>query len=689
MVDEKNFEAELEKELHPEEAQDSVESMNFSGEYTTFKKEQLSTNHNLYEKLCNFSEKIFTMKLAQKDMDSINSYLILAHINATAGGAASLAVLLGLLTIILGLFATFFLGSLMLFILSAVAGIGVMYYFWQMPKLIFKTWRAKASDQLVLAIMYLNIYVEHTSNLEQAVYFTAKHISAPLSLDFMKILWDVEVKKFPSITEALALYAETWAEENGEFVEALHLIESSFYETENAKRIKILEKSVEVILQGTEEHMMHYTHNLQSPVQAVHMLGIVLPVMGMVMLPMVSAFMGASVTWQQLFLMYNIILPVLVYYISKNILLLRPAGTNQTDLYINLQKTQDKATYIGKHRIPVSPAFFAAGVFSLIAAAPLFWFSRVFILTGRDYTDAMFSSSSLYMSLILITAIAISFGAYYYLGISSLLKAKREIAEMEKEFASAIFQLGNRISENIPTEIAFAKIVEVMPESKISNLFRQIDMNIRQRGMSLEQAIFDEKAGAAMNYPSSLIQSVMHIIVEGSKKSPLVVANSLTKISQYIMSVHKVEERLKDLLADTVASMSMQVKMFIPLITGIVVGLSVLTTNILRRLTLQFETVNAGDLASAGVGGGLITSIFQTEYMIPPPIFQFIVGLYLVQVTFVLSYLLGGIINGSDSIENNYALSKNLITSVITYLIVAIFCVLIFGSLTGSIVGAI
>jgi len=125
------------------------------------------------------------------------------------------------------------------------------------------------------------------------------------------------------------------------------------------------------------------------------------------------------------------------------------------------------------------------------------------------------------------------------------------------------------------------------------------------------------------------------------------------------------------------------------LISGIVVGLAVLTTNILRKLTTQFDTVNSGDLASAGVGGGLINSIFQTESMLPPPIFQFMVGVYLIQVTFILSYLLGGIINGSDDIENKYMLSKNLITSVITYVIVAIFCVLIFGSLTGSIVGAI
>lgn len=687
MVDEKEIEARLRKELDPNDKTEIP--INFSNEYNIFKKEQLAKSHTLYEKLCNFAQKTLTLKLSQKNYESMQTYLTLAHMNATASGAAALAIILGIITILAGFLLALITGNILLLILFLAASGGIMYYFWKLPKLIFSSWRAKASDQLVLAIMYLNIYVEHTSNLEKAVYFTAKHISAPLSLDFMKILWDVEVKRFSSISDALELYARTWENENKSFVEALHLIESAFYETDEEQRLRVLDKSIEVILDGTQEHMMHYTHNLQSPVQTIHMLGIVLPVMGLVMLPMVSAFMGASVNWRILFILYNIALPFLVYYVAKNILLLRPAGTNQTDLYVNLKKVKSKETYIGKYKIPVSPKVSAIILFLLISSPAMFWFSKVALLSGEELKIALFSSISLYLSMVFVVAIGVALADYYYFKVSSLIKYKREITDMEQEFASAIFQLGNRINENIPTEVAFAKIVDVMPESRISNLFKAIDYNIRERGMSLEQAIFDERYGAATNYPSSLIQSIMHIIVEGSKKSPQTVAKSLSKVSKYIVAVHKVDERLKDLLADTVSSMSMQVKMFIPLISGIVVGLAVLTTNILRKLTTQFETMNAQDLTSAGVGGGLISSIFQTEFMLPPPIFQAIVGIYLLQVTFILSYLLGGIINGSDDVENNYILSKNLITSTITYLIVAIACVLLFSALTGSIVGAI
>ena len=56
------------------------------------------------------------------------------------------------------------------------------------------TWRMKASNQMVQSIFYIVTYMRHTSNLERAIEFAANHLEAPLSLDFRKILWDVETE---------------------------------------------------------------------------------------------------------------------------------------------------------------------------------------------------------------------------------------------------------------------------------------------------------------------------------------------------------------------------------------------------------------------------------------------------------------------------------------------------------------
>src|SRR3989338_4256917 len=56
--------------------------------------------------------------------------------------------------------------------------------------------RLRASNQMVMCILYIVMYMRHTSNLEHAVKFAGEHISAPLSLDLRKVVWDVETNRF-------------------------------------------------------------------------------------------------------------------------------------------------------------------------------------------------------------------------------------------------------------------------------------------------------------------------------------------------------------------------------------------------------------------------------------------------------------------------------------------------------------
>ncbi len=690
-MDMDKYRKKLEKELHPEDMQPDI-SNSYSDAYKNFKKDQISAAHGFYEKACAFSEKVLHVTTKPKDEETLKTQMELAHINVTPAGVYSFAVLAGLLVILGSVVVGLLLTNLMLSIIGIFGSVIVIFYLIGFPTQLYKEWRTKAADQLVLAILYLSIYIENTSNLEHAVYFASKHLPPPISLDFMKVLWDVEIKKYSSIQESLEVYSSTWRDEDREFVEAIQLIESSLHEPTNADRLKTIGKAVEIILQGTEEHMIHFAHNLQSPVQTIHMLGIVLPVLGLVMLPMLSAFMGASINWWVLALFYNILLPVIVFFLAQRVLSLRPAGSNNTDQYVALKDLKDKPGFkLGNMKINFPPLLAALVAFILIAALPILYFVDIASLSREALNEVIFSLTSLFASMGLLAAVGISMATYYFIKVSFIITDKREVSAIEREFSSAIFQLANRIGENVPTETAFIRVAEDMPNSKITNLFKLIDFNIRQQGMSLRDAILDSKHGAILHYPSAIIRSVMNLVIEGSKKGSAIVASSLRTISQYLNSIHKVDERLKDLLADTVSSMDMQVKMFIPVISGIVVALAIFTMTILRNLSGQVSGLDgtAGSIGSAGFSSGIIGSIFQVKYMIPPPIFQAIVGIYLIEVTFILTFLLNGIINGSDEIELKYSLSKNLIMTTVLYIIVTIVCSMMFTSLVGPILGGI
>ena len=94
--------------------------------------------------------------------------------------------------------------------------------------------------------------------------------------------------------------------------------------------------------------------------------------------------------------------------------------------------------------------------------------------------------------------------------------------------------------------------------------------NITKLGMGLEQSLFDPKVGAVVTFPSNVIESSMKVLVESARKGTRIAAQALLSMSRYIKEIHRVEERLQDLMADIISSMKSQIKFLTPAIAGIV-----------------------------------------------------------------------------------------------------------------------
>jgi multisubunit Na+/H+ antiporter MnhG subunit len=120
---------------------------------------------------------------------------------------------------------------------------------------------------------------------------------------------------------------------------------SSLYETSDERRLSLLDKSLDVILDETYERMLHYAQNLKGPITILHMLGVILPILGLVILPLVVSFMS-TVKWYHIATLYNIILPVLVYLVGKNVLSKRPTGYGDTDIAELNPALKNTATYL-------------------------------------------------------------------------------------------------------------------------------------------------------------------------------------------------------------------------------------------------------------------------------------------------------------------------------------------------------
>jgi len=175
----------------------------------------------------------------------------------------------------------------------------------------------------------------------------------------------------------------------------------------------------------------------------------------------------------------------------------------------------------------------------------------------------------------------------------------------------------------------------------------------------------------------------MKVLVETSKKGPQVAARALMSISVYLDRINKVNERLKDLLAEISSSMKAQISFLSPVISGIVVGIGSMITAIIGGLGSALE--GQGDIGAAEGGLGQLTNMFSIKDLIPPFFFQIVVSIYLIQIVYILTIMSNGIESGIDKLNEEYMLGKNLYKSVMFYLIVSAITIIAFNFLANMI----
>jgi hypothetical protein len=699
-------------------------------EYKQFKNDMAPLKMSLYEKGCQLSDDILKIKPDPKEAILLQEAIDTCHLQVTPSGTKSFAILMPIIIVLVGVIFSLILPTIIGadvgtfgIVMFVITGFSVYAILNQYPYFLANNWRMMATNEMVISIFYIVTYMRHTSNLENALVFASDHLNGPLALDLRKVIWDVQTQKYETLKVSLDNYLESWRKWNNEYVEAMHLIEASLYESSESRRVELLEKSLDVILEETYEKMLHYAHNLHSPITMLHMLGIILPILGLVLMPLIASFMtSAELPPDELAIyiavFYNIALPLIVYYFGKTILASRPTGYGDTNIgnkksFSDKQKVNFK---IGEMNFSMTPMVIGVtiGMIGLfLALIPIF----MHVTLGQDivinqegevrtmhYNHEDYSSSKYYFlsyknkegsddligpyglgaaifSLFLPLGLGLGLGLYYKLKTYKLMSMRNNTKKLENEFASSLFQLGNRLGDGMPAEIAFTKVSVVVKGSETGNFFQRVASNITRLGMSVKSAIFDSKIGAINDYPSNLIESSMKVLIESSRKGPKIAAQALLNISRYIKEIHRVNERLNDLMSEIISSMKSQISFLTPAIAGIVIGITSMVTYILIRLRGQLEAF--GDDSQYAQFGGMI-NIFGDG--IPTYFSQITVGLYVIQITYLLTVITNSIQNGSDKLNEEYELGNNLIKSTLLYVFISFTVMLLFNLIAGAII---
>lgn len=685
----------------------------YSREYLKFK-EEMAPELTRYEKWCRSLGSLIKLNISDKDNDRIKKDLEIAHLDIEPWQAVTLSVMsfvgvffVGLLISISVVLINNSLASfpLLFFFLMFIFSFFLFYFVNGYPSRLANQWRLKASSQMVPAILYIVVYMRHTPNLEKAVAFASQHLQQPLSLDFKKIFYDVEVGKFSTIKESLDNYLQIWKGDSSEFIEAFHLIESSLFEPNNTKRISTLEKSLQVILDGVYDKMLKFTHNVRSPLTNVYMLGVVLPTLGLALLPLASAMIGDYLKWYHVIILFNLIIPFFVFYLTDKIMMQRPGGYGETDL---LERNPLYFKY--KSKKPYVNASLILVLFLIIGFLPLVFqytpipsllglekdisFSQIgfgifgdekifgFIQEGNKFTGP-FGVGALVLSMFIPLGLALFFSMVYHGRTKELIIEREKTRRLEKEFNNSLFQLGNRIGNGVPPELAFGKVADSSRSLITEDFFKRVNYNIRRNGMGVERAIFDPVRGAINYYPSDLIATSMRVLIESSKKGLKIAAISLMSISEYVKNIQKISNRLRDMLAEIISDMKSNMTFLAPLLSGIVVGLAAMITSILSRL-------NVSEIGDVGAGNfQTLLTIFDISKMIPPYYLQIAIGIYLIQIIFILTKTLVVIDSGEDKLQKINNIGKNLRRGITLYFITGLLAILALFVLSSVVIGGV
>lgn len=635
-------------------------------EYQIFKEEEryASLPKTIYEKACRFSEKL-GIKPDAKSEKQIQDAIRFSHLKATPKGVASLTILFAL-AVCIPLLA---LMTINLFPVGGFAGISpeygiimlilslfFVYYLYTYPFRLKKRYEMETGSEIVTMILYIAMYMRNVPSLEGAIKFAAENLTGSLAYELRKLLWDLEVGNYLTIENALTDYSKKWIK-NKEFVEAVELIITSMRQA-GERRITLLDEAVTTVLQGNRENAKHFSQNLKTPVMVVHAMGVLLPVLGLVMFPLVAVFLGVGPF--ALFFLYDIILPVVLFFVITSVLEARPSTFSVIDISENPDVPKQGKFFI---KIKKGRMEARAWPFALVTGA---------VVSAAGFL--LMPVNEILAAVLLTGGVASGFVVYYLLLTSQRLGIREKSREIENEFAEAIFQLGNNLYSGAPVELSLEQSIKRAENLKIKELFLKAMNNMKTLGLTFREAFFHKDYGAVRYYPSRLIKTVMHAVVEASVKGVRTAAVAMLSVSRYLRDVHQTQEQVMDELSDSINSMKFQVYFLSPLVSGVVVTLAVVILDIINSLVSKVESLP-------------VNTFLSMMKEVPISAFEFvtIVAIYLIETCFILSMFINGIENGRDELGRQRTTAMALIFGFIVFVIVMFATLAIFSPIISSV----
>ena len=250
---------------------------------------------------------------------------------ATFSMIASMLVFLALGFVVyfsLGSYLNELLGTLSyfyIFVPAVLAALLATYFVQNFPISEAKTEQVKALTYVPEIMGYMIMSMKLVPNLEKSVEFAAEHGRGKISEDFKKLLWDLELGVYNTLSEGLDELALRWGKFSSEFKESIMMVRASVLEDTEAKRYALLDKTMTNLLESVKTKMEQYARDLSQPSISLFYLGVLLPLILIIILPVGSAFSGQPLARTEILIfVYNILIPIMAFAFAISVIRKRP-----------------------------------------------------------------------------------------------------------------------------------------------------------------------------------------------------------------------------------------------------------------------------------------------------------------------------------------------------------------------------
>jgi hypothetical protein len=676
-----------------------------SYEYEEYLKQELAeTKQPFYERMCRFFGRFLKFELGKSLKESHERSIRIARMNITHEEIGGTLVITLFLWILLFIPLTIIFPSPLRFFIWGIPVFWV-YYILSTPGFKAEVVKIQSSDAALRAILYIAMYLDMNPNLEGAIRTAAVNTSGPLGRDLKKLLWDLSMGRYLSMKEALGHYMPLWREWSNDFVKSLEFLINSVLRRGEERKMMI-KKAQNYIIENTYNNMQQYARNLRGPVNLIHMFGIVLPIFGLIMFPLISIFLhcgnnasiGGCIDPWYLVAGYWVVNPSLLFFIIHRQIAKRPGAYSYPSIeHLSNLPPKDKIIFkLGNKEtyLPLLPLALILGyIISIPGLMHLFYMLSGYIRFRGSKEDLLAFMESLYQDQILkrdvIMVMSLFWGiivslVVYFVGRSYKRKKIRDmLEEIENGIDLGLVELDNSLSRNIPIERALYDVIaeyEKIGEGKsaMHNFFLEVLRKIQQLGLTFADAVFS-KVGAILHYPSLLLRNVMRVIVNSIPSGTRILVQNIRTVEEYIRNTQRVENLIKSILDEVIGSMRMLAGFISPLMCAMAASIGTFILKIFYGISRAIQEIEENFGISSGViqghkslneGAFLLLSSFDQQ--IPPTMTIIIVGVYLIEVILILSYFINGVEHGFDEINRDLTIGRYLFMAGVLFTVLVL-----------------